>query len=103
MNTLKHGLLLICLVLLCACTHTPNTRVITRTVVQKQPVYLTPPASLLSDCLPQTTFKVATNADGIDYTNWVESLLLQCHNNIQLIKRWASEASEGQNDEPTIE
>ena len=100
MNTLKHGLLLTCLVLLCACTLTPNTRVTTRTVVQKVPVYLTPPESLLADCIPATTFKVATNADGIDYTIWVQSLLLQCHNNIQLIKRWASEISEGQKDEP---
>jgi hypothetical protein len=96
-NSLKRGLILTCLALLCACSSTPNTQVITRTVVQQVPVYLTPPASLLADCLPDNSFNVTTNADGIDYSNWLESLLLQCHNNIQLIKRWANEVKpEGQ-------
>lgn len=100
-NSLKRGLMLICLVPLCACTTTPSTQVITRAVVQQVPVYLTPPESLTADCLPVQRFKIATNADGTDYTIWLQSLLLQCHNNIQLIKRWAGEVKpEGQKDEP---
>ncbi|WP_443627105.1 Rz1-like lysis system protein LysC [Arsukibacterium indicum] len=75
-------------------------KVETRTVTVTEVVYLSPPADLLRSCLPTTAFKVATNADGIDYSNWLESLLQRCNSQINLIEQWASGISEGQNNEP---
>ncbi|WP_372449307.1 Rz1-like lysis system protein LysC [Arsukibacterium indicum] len=67
-------------------------RVETRTVTVTEVRTLTPPPDLLQSCLPDTTFRVVTNADGIDYSNWLESMLQQCDSQIKLIKQWATES-----------
>lgn len=91
MNTLKSGLLLLFLMMLAACSSSQNARVEYRTVTVTERVYLTPPSDMLQPCIPTERFSVITNADGIGYSAWLESLLSECDSKIYQIRTWSAD------------
>lgn len=89
MKTLKAGLTLSFLAMLCACSIT-EPRVVTRTVTTTTPVFLVPPANLIAPCI-KPSFNIKTNADLLSYTVALESQIERCNASMTRLSEWATE------------
>ncbi|WP_371870491.1 Rz1-like lysis system protein LysC [Neiella marina] len=89
MNTFKAGLLSLCLLLLSACSTTPEPIVKTVTVVQVQK--LQPPQQLMQAC-PMPAMTVTTNQDLVILIGELYQALATCDFDKQQLRDWVAEA-----------
>ena len=90
MKQLTNGLMIAFLVMLSACSSTQEPQVVTKTVVQTQYQYLTPPGEYLLNCNIEEQH-IDMNAGLLAYAQYLEFVIDKCNENIDRIKQWASE------------
>ncbi|QYK07580.1 Rz1-like lysis system protein LysC [Shewanella mangrovisoli] len=91
MNKLVVGLILLCLMMFSGCSNTPP---IVRTVITKQTLYVLPPKSLISQCLPaecDLLHNNVANADLADCLTQQLAVIKKCDTDWQIFEKWRTE------------
>ncbi|WP_249362440.1 hypothetical protein [Pseudoalteromonas sp. S1688] len=74
--------------MLSACSSTPATKVVTRTVVQTQYKYVTPPLQIIQQCEVESNFNMTDSASLLNYARQLEQNIDECNKGIERIKQW---------------
>jgi hypothetical protein len=83
MSQLKHGLILICLVMLCSCSSKPIVKVVTQT----KTVYVLPPPDWLELC-DNPRFIGFSNLDLLNHSLTQTNALAMCNANMLRLQQW---------------